>query len=190
MLHHLTLAVGLACTACSPSPHAVPLPPGTYHPIAPGGGVASLRHLERLAPAANCGEPLRLLALLPDPVDLPDRQGEWLELGNEGPEAVALDDWHLSDGRRRRALDDLIIEAHATLRVGGPTGALPLWPVRLTNGGGRVTLLDPCGLEVSSIAWGRPACPKPPPGWRVEAIGAPAGAEPGRSIRCGGCGQT
>ena len=102
--------------------------------------------------SGSCGFPLRLVAVMPDPVLVPDRRGEWVELQHQEVESVDLTGWVLESGGRRRALPSTLLHPHSPYRVGG--GPRPLAPVRLRNLGGRVTLLDPCGLESSTLAWG------------------------------------
>jgi len=98
--------------------------------------------------ASSCGAAVVPVAVLADPTDVPDAEGESVWIRNLGAEPVALDGWSLRSGRARRALDDLVVAAGERLRLVGAT----LRPVRLPNRGGIVALVDPCGLA-TELAW-------------------------------------
>ncbi len=182
-----------AAPACTRAPAAIVLPSDQPPPIWPGPGAGGLRPPG--APTPNCGAAVTITGALPDPRDVPDREGEWLELANDDPVPIQLVGWTLRSGRRRRALDEVILPAGGRLRLApARSGARSLRPIRLRNGHDVVRLVDPCGTTADSLAWG---CPAPAPGTVVirlpagSATGAlgPVRYEAGGAER-GGCGQT
>ncbi len=192
----LLVPAAAVLTACA-DPTPVITPRGFPEPL----GGAALALLDASAVGAqspvrhHCGLGLGITEALPDPVDRPDREGEWVELGNPSPEAASLDGWTLTTGRRSLPLDGLSIGAGVRLRLGAE-GVRRLRPLQLRNGSGSLALVDPCGLTVDRMTWGatRPL----DPGWRVRGrsrfLGGsqgrlgPARSVPGGAV--GGCGQT
>ena len=180
-----------ACDGRAP----VATPAGFASPLS---GRALARVVASAAPsvAPSCGADVGIAGLLPDPDDVPDRVGEWVELSNPGPSVVALDGWSLTSGRRSLALDGALLEPGGRLRV-GRDGHTPLQPIQLSNRGGTLTLRDPCGVVIDTVTWRRGVNSRP--GWRVRGRPwlpaaptnqqeGPARSLPGGAI--GGCGQT
>ncbi|PKN58714.1 MAG: hypothetical protein CVU56_04560 [Deltaproteobacteria bacterium HGW-Deltaproteobacteria-14] len=141
-------------------------------------------------PAAACGADVAIRDALVDPDAVPDRDGEEVTLVNRGAAPIELTAWRLSCGRRRLDLPAWPLGPGEAITLGGD-GPLTLRPLRLANAGGELVLTDPCGVVRARLTWGG-ACPRPPPGWRVEAPGH-KGIGPARSLTGGadgGCGQT
>lgn len=141
-------------------------------------------------PAARCGADVAIRDALVDPDALPDREGEEVTLVNRGAAPIELAAWRLSCGRRHLDLPAWPLEPGEAVTLGGD-GPLALRPLRLANAGGELVLTDPCGIVRARLSWGG-ACPRPPPGWRVDAPGHKE-LGPARSLTGGadgGCGQT
>lgn len=158
-----------AAAACRPDPPAPPSPGSLPPPVVPGDGLETLSEPPRRPTAPWCSAPLRLTAALPDPEHRSDREGEWVELRNDGPVPVPLDGWRLVSGEREAPLDGTVLAGGRTLRAGGLHGRLELGSIRLANDGDRIRLVDPCGLVRASLAWGRGAIPAPAPAERLVA---------------------
>ena len=94
----------------------------------------------------TCGARVLPVAVLANPSD--DARGETVWLRNVEPEAVSLVGWTLARGRSRRPLDDITLAPGERRGLAGSE----LKPLRLPNAGGRVTLVDPCGLT-EVLAW-------------------------------------
>lgn len=192
----LGIVLGIAAS-CRPDPPPIAVPDDLPPPLWPGSGLAALLHPPGAGAAPDCGAAVRLDAALPDPSDLPDRQGEWVRLAVEEPVPLVLDGWSLASGRRRLRLDGTVVTSGEPVLVGGPEGALGLGSLRLRNGDGEVHLVDPCGRVADSLAWGGEDCAPAEPGrpvvavtpWRLpDAEIGPARVVPGEAL--GGCGQT
>ncbi len=115
----------------------------------------SMPELRAAAPASSapsCGFPVHIQAALPDPTNVPDRLGEWVELSHHEVELLDLAGWRLESAGRTRALEAVILSPGDPLRIGGEWSTLR--PLQLRNTGGTVQLFDPCGLEISRLSWG------------------------------------
>lgn len=175
---------------CRPAPPPLPAPPGLPDTLVPGPGLAALGRPASRSNDEFCTDELRLAAAMPDPVLVPDREGEWLEIRSDAPVPLALDGWTLASGRSRLALDGHSVAPGTPFCVGGGRADLAKGRIRLRNKDGAVDLVDPCGLTRSSLRWSR----APPggvvrgsPPWALREEG-PARGEPGGTL--GGCGQT
>ncbi|MBM4370296.1 MAG: hypothetical protein FJ098_01495 [Deltaproteobacteria bacterium] len=101
---------------------------------------------------------LRILALLPDPVDVPDRDGEWLLLGNPAPFPVPLGGVAVAVGGTVRCVlpPGVVLPPFGEVRVGRrpQPGLLPCRGLLLPNRHGHVALLR--GADVlDAVAWAR-----------------------------------
>ncbi len=184
------LLVAFALSACRPAPPPLQTPPGLGETLIPGPGLAALRRPPPRPDDAVCTGELRLAAAMPDPVLVPDRDGEWLEIHSDAPVPLALDGWTLTSGRSRLALDGHSVAPGSAFCVGGARADVATGRIRLRNNDGAVALVDPCGVTRSTMRWRR-APPggvvRAPPPWAVRGDG-PARSEPSGTV--GGCGQT
>ncbi|MEZ4268815.1 MAG: hypothetical protein R3F39_20865 [Myxococcota bacterium] len=185
------LSLALLCaSACRPAPPPLATPAGLPPALFPGPGLAALTRARPGPQAQTCSDDVRLAAAMPDPVTVPDREGEWLEIRSDAPVPVALDGWTLTSGRSRLALDGVSVAGDEPVCVGGPHGVIARGKIRLRNKDGLVSLVDPCGVTRSSLRWRR-APPggviRAPPPWALNDNG-PARGEPSGTV--GGCGQT
>ena len=93
---------------------------------------------------------VRIVRLLPDPTDGPDRQRESVTIRNGGTAAVDLGNWRLRDlgGSvwQLGAAGTLAAGQEATIRRGG-------MPMSLDNDGDTVELLDPSGKLVDAMTY-------------------------------------
>lgn len=94
------------------------------------------------APAAPCGLALTLEAALPAPSTRSRPERAWIR--NLEPTPLPLDGFELVSGRQRRPLPALTL---------APGELLEVTPPRLRNREGRLSLVDPCGLELAHLAW-------------------------------------
>lgn len=154
-------------------------------------GASRLPRLGDLTPAGplpSCGADVLLAEALVDPVEVPDREGEWVRLIHRGPEPISLDGWVLERGNRRVRLGRIVVD-DAVILGGAPHHGLGA--IRLPNRAGALSLYDPCGQLRARLAWGG-SCPRVPPGWTVVAPDhereGPARSVTGGAL--GGCGQT
>lgn len=186
----LAWILGWLCAACRPAPPPLPSPPGLPEPLLPGRGLAVLRPLPARPPALECTGEVRLAAAMPDPVRVPDREGEWLEIHTDAPVPLSLDGWALEAGRSRLVLEGAVVSPGEALCIGGPSAEVAKGRLRLRNSDGAVSLVDPCGVTRSTLTWDR-ARPggvvRASPPWAGRAAG-PARRLPGGTS--GGCGQT
>ncbi len=197
------LAWLLFAAACTPWPD-LPDGPGLPPPLPPDRTLAILAAPVPPGPAVSCGAPLRLVAALPDPLDRPDREGEWVALAHASPTPLSLRDWRLTVGRRKHVLPDVVLAPFEVLVLGGPSSPWPIGSLRLANASGTLRLFDPCGGEVDTLRWGSDGCAARP---GVPVVGdGPVGARawagqvlpwkhegPTRALADGadgGCGQT
>lgn len=179
--------IGLLWTHCTAPP--VPSPHGDLIPIVPGLGLQALRVGWETPATGYCRARVVLEAALPDPDQVSDRRGEWVRLRNLDPEPVDLTHFHLTDGRRRRFLDGIGLSGGAALKIGTSRG-IHLRPIRLRNGQGAVSLVDPCGLTISCLAWDRTAGGVPVLAPRLKRVQPPRRGTFGHDGGPGGCGQT
>jgi hypothetical protein len=129
----------------------------------PGGGVAppEPRRWQQGPWPAACRQPLRLVAVAPNPRQTGPDGGasgprqlvashEWVAVLNPSPIAAPLDGWTLRTGRGRRG-------RLPPLTVGpGATQLLPIGPeagLKLADSGGTLHLLDPCGQARDRFSW-------------------------------------
>lgn len=180
----------LACSSCRPAPPPLPTPPGLGGAWVPGPGLVVLRRPPPRPRDEFCTDELRLAAAMPDPVLVPDSDGEWLEIRSDAPVPLALDGWKLSSGPSSLPLDGHSVAPGSAFCVGGAGADLAKGRIRLRNKDGAVALIDPCGLTRSTLRW-RQAPPggvvRAPPAWEQRSDG-PARDEPDGTV--GGCGQT
>ena len=151
-----------------PPPHAARWSEGV-HPL---GSIEELQGSVANLEAADCGFPVHVQSILPDPVRVPDRHGEWVEIIHYEVELLDLRGWTLRSGGRERTLYSAPLAAGERFRVGG--GLRSLGPIRLRNRGGLVHLIDPCGLEISRLGWGPDHGAQLRPGERVTRDPRPA----------------
>ena len=125
---------------------------------------------------AAAADDLRLDAVLADPDDLPDDQGEWIRVRNAGREPIALRGWTIASGSDAphviaRAVS--VAPGATALRARAPLpGAAYVYGggIALGNADDWVALRDRAGRTVDSLAWDRAP--------RGEAIRAQAPSRP------------
>lgn len=114
-------------------------------------------------PADYSSADLRFSELFPNPVGT-DSENEFIELVNEGVAAVSLAGWELRDDKGRSfVFDDMTITSGAKLAAPYSETKIPL-----PNGGGKLTLHDPNGVERNAIEYGTPV----PEGSTYASFGA------------------
>ncbi len=181
--------IGGGCAAAS----STPLPPDQPPPLVPGPGLAALVHPARHATAPHCAAAVVVVAAMPDPTRLPDREGEWLRLETADPRGVDLTGWRLEAGRRSRGLTGLAVapDRPLVLWAGRDRG---LGAMRLRNRSGQVLLRDACGVVADVLTWGEPRL-RPGDVVRTRRCDVapeiqlgPTREGPGGAV--GGCGQT
>jgi hypothetical protein len=112
------------------------------------------------------GQPLYISEFLADPAAVNDSAGEWIEIHNPGPATVNLIGWTLADdgGDRHTINSELWLDAggYAVLaRNGDPAangGVNAHYVYRSTTLGNdedAIRLLDPNGVEMDRVGWGR-----------------------------------
>lgn len=161
--------IGLLCLtalSCRPATGPPPLQARWEHSAEVLGSIHELHERALRKRSPNCGFPLRIESVLPDPTTLPDRVGEWVELRHLEVERLDLSGWRLESSGRTRHLEPQVLLPGQRVRVGGPLG--PLRPVQLRNSGGFVVLRDPCGLEISRLQWGSAHGVRLAPGERLS----------------------
>lgn len=161
------LLLALVVTACRPETGPPPAQARLGLQWVVAGSAASLLEEAVRGVTPQCGAGVRIRAALPDPRHVDDRTGEWIELTHDEVEDIWLGGWRLATGRRSRRIDPRWIRTGEVWRIGGGPGEL--WPLRLRNGEGSVRLVDPCGMEVSALRWGKEAGVRITPGQRVVA---------------------
>lgn len=124
---------------------------------------------------------LLLWEFMPDPVQVDDAAGEWLELYNPGTDSVKLKGWSVgTGGGARLALDSarsippggflLVSRTDSAANGGAGNGQILSSGWSLPNASGSLRLYAPDGRQVDSALWGNGAAPKP--GHSLERIGA------------------
>jgi beta-lactamase superfamily II metal-dependent hydrolase len=102
-------------------------------------------------PAVALSSGMVIAKLLPDPMALPDRQGERVSLTNHGAAGIDLNDWFLRGPNGRvwslSSLGVLGAGKSVSVRRNG-------MPMSLGNGGGSVALVDATGQVVDSVEYG------------------------------------
>ena len=104
--------------------------------------------------------------ILVDPIDVSDELGEWIELTNRSTSAIDLRGWHLASGRDPGYTipTSLLIRPRASLTLGRSADASVNGGVRvaheysgisLANSGDWLTLANPSGVTIDSVAWDR-----------------------------------
>lgn len=144
------------------------------------------------AGAAVSGAPMqriRISEFMPRPLS---GEPEWVELINEGAEAVDLSDWRIGDSQASRALWGAIEPGARVVFSDGPladaNGEVRLLDGRIGNGlnndGDTLALIAPDGATVAEIEYGGPTLPTPAAGsslaltpqvWVVNAAPSPGG---------------
>ncbi len=139
-----------------------------------------------LPPAAN----LRITEFMPRP--LPD-QPEWVELINDGPDALDLTGWQIGDARSSRELWGIIEPGQrivfASAQMPDTDGEMRLLDGAIGNGlnndGDTLRLIAPDGTVRATIEYGGPDLPTPAAGsslaltprvWVVNQTPSPGGA--------------
>lgn len=111
-------------------------------------------------------QPIYISEFLADPAAVSDSAGEWIEIHNPGPAAVNLRNWTLADdGADRHVIgDDLWIDGggYRVLARNGDPGAnggvaagYVYRSTTLANDEDAIRLLDPNGVEMDRVNWGR-----------------------------------
>ena len=132
---------------------------------------------------------IRISEFLPRPLS---GEPEWVELINDGTEAVDLSGWKIGDSHASRPLWGAIEPGARIVFSDGPLvdakGEVRLLDGRIGNGlnneGDRLALIGPDGAVVAAIEYGSPALPTPAAGaslaltpevWVVNAAPSPGG---------------
>jgi len=117
-------------------------PPGGSRPDGPQGG----------APDAVT---LQITQLMIDPTDVPDRDGEWVELHNPSPLPANLTGVEIAvNGGSRCVLSDVTLPAFGYLVIArkGAPDRLPCPRLSLPNKRGEVALVR-CGEVIDVVVW-------------------------------------
>lgn len=132
---------------------------------------------------------IRISELMPRPLS---GEPEWVELVNDGAEAVDLSDWRIGDSQASRALWGAIEPGARVVFSDGPLadadGEVRLLDGRIGNGlnndGDTLALIAPDGATIATIEYGGPALPTPAAGsslaltpqvWVVNIAPSPGG---------------
>lgn len=111
---------------------------------------------------------IKIVAALPNPSGALD-EDETVTLLNVTPETIDLAGWSIVDGNKQ-GMNLLATTVHA----GECVRVTLVPPVKLSNGGGLITLLDPHGLKIDGVAYtSRDARPQ---GWTVSFM-EPTGSQ-------------
>lgn len=124
---------------------------------------------------------LLLWEFMPDPVQVDDAAGEWLELYNPGTDSVKLAGWSLATGGGARTpLDSakavppggflVVARTDSASNGGAPIGQILSSGWSLPNAAGAIRLFSPGGTQVDSALWGSGSALKS--GRSLERIGA------------------
>jgi len=141
-----------------------PLPDSTTDVSILGQDVAMLR--ESIAKqGGNCFfETVSIVGLLPDPIDRPDNEGEWIILYNANATDIVLRGWHITDNKQDslifeqvgiRADQFLLIGRSNIVRIDGDDYVSDVISndFRLSNAGESIVLLNEAGETISSITY-------------------------------------
>ena len=119
------------------------------------------------AQSSDCGR-LWLTEVHPDPKEMSDAQGEFVEVYNPSDIPQPLADWELEVNGRRVALPARTLGPQGIVLLGrvpmlDAHEVILLPALRLPNRSTTIRFLDPCGVERQSLTWGKR------PGLRVRS---------------------
>jgi len=108
---------------------------------------------------------MAIIALLPDPNNRPDKEGEWIVLHNRSNEDISIGRWQLSDGKQDTLTfgDNVFVRADSFLVIGRSrtaviegeiyTSDLVSSDFRLSNVGESISLYDEQGTLISIVEY-------------------------------------
>lgn len=150
------------------TPAIAQTPPPAPRPAAPAPPAQGLS-----PPATAFDIPLRITALLPDPIEPgPDARFEWIELTNVGRSPLRLGGFELRDNTSALTLPDVELPASSSIVVAGVEAEVgEVIAIRLDSGlfnglanaGDRVLLLTREGAVVDALSYGDDASVFGPP---------------------------
>jgi hypothetical protein len=134
------------------------------------------------AEASRSPSPLRITEILPNAGEgSRDAAFEWVEVHNAGAEPIDLAGWTIADNVAEDALPGVVVEAGASLTIGGSPEAaggavdVVVQDGRIGNGlantGDVVTLRDPQGRLADAVAYGEGLVPRPEVGQSIALRG-------------------
>ena len=150
------------------TPATTQLPPTREPTVAPAPVTDG-----RTSPVTAFDIPLRITALLPDPIEPgPDARYEWIELTNVGRSPLRLGGFELRDNTSALTLPDVELPARSSIVVAGVEAEVgEVIAIRLDSGlfnglanaGDRVLLLTREGAIVDALSYGDDASSYGPP---------------------------